>query len=54
MVQILLDLTDDENRIVEIFKLQHKLETKKIAIKKMIKHFDITVKPMISEKDYFK
>ena len=54
MVKIQIDLAEDEDRIVEIYKLVNNLNTKQEAIKKMIKYFKATVKPTnIKEKDYF-
>ena len=40
MVKIQIDLSDDEDRIVEIYKLTNRLKTKSDAIKKMIKVFE--------------
>ena len=37
MVKIQIDLTDTENKIVEIYKTINHLETKEQAIKQMIK-----------------
>jgi Protein of unknown function (DUF2683) len=54
MVKIQLDLAEDEDRIVEMFKLGNNLNTKQEAVKKMIKYFKATIKPTnIKEKDYF-
>jgi hypothetical protein len=36
MVQVQVDLSDDENQIVEVYKAINKLETKEDAIKEMI------------------
>ena len=49
-----IDLSDEENRLVEMFKISNFLKTKQEAIKRMIKHFDADVKPKkINEKEYF-
>lgn len=40
-MKIQLDLTEEENLMVELYKLKYKLNTKQEAIKKMIKCFDI-------------
>jgi len=37
MVKIQIDLADNEDRLVEIFKAENRLETKEIALKEMIK-----------------
>ena len=55
MVKIQIDLSDEENRLVEVYKLLNKLKTKQEAIKKMIKYFEIEVKPKnLKDKEYFK
>ena len=55
MVKIQIDLTDEEDRIVEIYKLTNRLKTKGEAIKRMILHFEVDIKPKsIKDKDYFK
>ena len=54
MVKIQIDLSDEEDRIVEIYKLTNRLKTKQEAIKKMIGYFDAEVKPKkVENKDYF-
>ena len=55
MVKIQIDLSEEEDRIVEIYKLANKLKTKQEAIKEMVKHFEAEIKPKsIKDKDYFK
>jgi hypothetical protein len=55
MVKIQIDLSPDEDRIVEIYKLAKKLKTKQEAIKKMIVYFQADIKPKnVQEKEYFK
>lgn len=55
MVKIQIDLSDKEDRIVEIFKLSNNLPTKQEAIKQMIGHFDVSIKPRnLTDKEYFK
>ncbi len=55
MVKIQIDLSEEEDRIVELYKLANKLKTKQEAIKEMIKYFDVEIKPKsLKEKDYFK
>jgi hypothetical protein len=54
MTKIQIDLDEDEDRIVEIYKLVNRLNTKQEAIKKIIRYFEAEVKPKnIEEKDYF-
>ena len=36
MVMIQIDLNENENRLVEIFRAEHGLETKEMAVKEMI------------------
>lgn len=55
MTKIQVDLSEEEDRIVEIYKLVNKLNTKQEAIKKMVKYFEAEVKPKnLKEKEYFK
>lgn len=55
MVKIQIDLSEEEDRIVEIYKLTNKLKTKQEAIKKMVKFFEAEIKPKrLTEKEYFK
>lgn len=54
MVKIQVDLDDEEDKIVEIYKLVNNLKTKQDAIKKMVRYFKAEIKPKnIKEKDYF-
>jgi hypothetical protein len=54
MAKIQIDLTREEDKIVEIYKLVHELKTKQEAIKQMIKYFEAEIKPKkLNEKDYF-
>ena len=55
MVKIQLELSENEDRLVEMYKLSNKLKTKSEAIKKMVRYFEVEIKPKnIHEKDYFK
>ena len=55
MVKIQIDLTEEEDRIVEMYKLTNRLKTKGEAIKKMITIFEAEIKPKrLNEKEYFK
>lgn len=54
MVKIQIDLADEEDKIVEVYKLVKNLKTKQEAIKSMIRYFKVEIKPKnIKEKDYF-
>lgn len=54
MVKIQIDLDDEEDKIVEIYKLVNNLKTKQDAIKKMVRYFKAEIKPKnLKEKDYF-
>lgn len=55
MTKIQIDLDEEEDRIVEIYKLMNKLNTKSEAIKKMVRYFEAEVKPKnLKDKEYFK
>ncbi len=56
MVKILIDLSNEEDRVVEIYKLVNNLKTKQEAIKQMVKYFEVSVKPknMNKDEDYYK
>ncbi len=55
MVKILIELSDEEDKIVDVYKLMNNFKTKQEAIKTMIQHFVVEVKPVkVSEKEYFK
>jgi len=55
MVKIQIDLTREEDRIVEIYKLAHDLRTKEEAIRLMVKFFKVRIEPeKLPKKDYFK
>ena len=56
MVKILVDLSDEEDKIVEVFKLINKLKTKQDAIKEMIKYFHVNITPknMNKNEEYYK
>ncbi len=54
MAKILIELSDEEDKIVEMFKIVNSLKTKQEAVKKMVRYFEANVKPKnIKEKDYF-
>ncbi len=55
MVQIQIDLSREEDTIVEIYKLAHDLQTKEKAIRMMIKFFKARIEPeKLPKKEYFK
>ena len=55
MVKSQIDLSDEEDRIVEVYKLTKRLKTKQEAIKSMIQYFEVSIKPKnVQEKEYFK
>lgn len=55
MVKIQIDLTEEENQIVDVYKMVNRLKTKQESIKKMIRHFEVNIKPKnLNEKEYFK
>lgn len=54
MTKIQIDLDEEEDKIVEIYKLVNNLNTKSEAIKKMVRYFKAEVKPKnLKDKDYF-
>jgi hypothetical protein len=55
MAKIQLDLSKEEDKIVEVYKLVHDLNSKQDAIKQMIRYFEAEIKPKkLNNKDYFK
>lgn len=55
MTKIQIELDEEEDKTVEIYKLVNNLKTKQETIKKMIRHFKADIKPkVLKEKDYFK
>ena len=55
VVKIQLDLSKEEDKIVEVYKLVNDLKTKQEAIKQMIHYFNVDIKPKtMKEKEYFK
>jgi len=54
MTKIQINLSEMEDKIVEVYKLVNNLKTKEEAIKQMIRYFEVDVKPKkLKEKDYF-
>ena len=55
MTKIQIDLSEEESKIVEIYKLVNNLKTKQEAIKKMVTYFKADIKPKnLKDKEYFK
>jgi hypothetical protein len=55
MVKMQIDLSPEEDTIVEIYKLAHNLRTKEQAIKAMVMFFKAKIEPeRLSKKEYFK
>ena len=55
MVKIQMDLSEKQDRIVDVFKMVKRLKTKKEDIKAMKEHFEVEIKPKnVREKEYFK
>jgi len=54
MAKIQIELSKEEDKIVEVYKLVHNLKSKQQAVKQMIRYFEADIKPKkINEKDYF-
>lgn len=54
MAKIQIELSKEEDKIVEVYKLVHDLNTKQAAIKQMIRYFEAEIKPKkMNNKDYF-
>jgi hypothetical protein len=52
MTKIQIDLSEKEDKIVEIFKLVNNFKTKEEAIKKMILKFNVNVAVNLSDQNY--
>lgn len=54
MTKIQINLSEDEDKIVEVYKIVNNLNTKEEAIKKMVTYFKAEIKPKnVKDKDYF-
>lgn len=54
MVKILIELSDEEDKIVEVYKVVKGMNSKQDAIKEMIRYFAIEIRPKnLEEKTYF-
>ena len=56
MTKIQIDLSETEDRIVEVYKLVHNLKTKEEAIKQMVKFFKVKIVPenVSKNEEYYK
>lgn len=55
MVKIQIDLTEEEDRLVEIYKIANKLPSKGMAIRQMVNYFDVKITPkLIQKEEYYK
>lgn len=56
MVKILVDLSEKEDKLVEIYKLVNELKTKQEAVKHMVQYFEVKITPKNLKKDekYYK
>ena len=54
MAKIQIELSKQEDKIVEVYKLVHELKSKQEAIKRMIGYFEAEIRPKkLNNKDYF-
>ena len=56
MVKIQIDLSEIENKTVDVYKLVNNLRTKEEAIKQMIKYFKVKIEPkhIAKNEEYYK
>ena len=56
MVKILVDLSEEEDKVVEVYKVVNSLKTKQEAIKQMIQYFEVNITPKKMKKhdEYYK
>lgn len=54
MVQIQIDLSEEEDKIVSVYKTVNNLSTKEDAVKSMVRYFEVDIKPKnLKEKEFF-
>lgn len=54
MAKIQIDLSKEEDMIVEVYKLVHDLKSKQEAIRQMIRCFEAEIRPKkLNNRDYF-
>lgn len=55
MAQIQINLSEEENRIVNVYKTVNGLSTKQEAVKNMIRYFEVEIRPKnLKDKEFFK
>lgn len=55
MVKIQVNLSDEEDKTVEMYKLVNNLKTKQEAIKQMLQYFKAEIKPKnLKKEEYFR
>lgn len=55
MVQIQIDLSEEEDKIVSVYKTVNNLPTKEESVKSMVRYFEVDIKPKnLKEKEFFK
>ncbi|MBU2541716.1 MAG: DUF2683 family protein [Candidatus Omnitrophica bacterium] len=56
MVKILVELSAEEDKIVEVYKIVNKLKTKQDAIKDMVRYFEVNITPkkLNKNEEYYK
>ncbi len=53
MVQIQITLSDEEDKIVSVYKTVNGLPTKEDAVKSMVRYFEVEIKPKNLKKGEF-
>ena len=54
MAKIQIELSKEEDKIVEVYKLVHDLNTKQEAVRQMIRYFEAEIRPKkLKNEDYF-
>lgn len=55
MTKIQINLDEEEDKTVEVYKIVNDLKTKEEAIKKMVRYFKAEIKPKnLKDKEYFR
>ena len=55
MVKILVNLSTEEDKVVEVYKIVNGLKTKQEAIKQMVQYFEADIKPKnLKTEEFFK
>lgn len=54
MTKIQIELSSEEDKIVEVYKIAMDLKTKEEAIKKMVRFFKVKINPVnLKDKEYY-